>query len=169
MHIDVSVAREHVNARLEAAVAAGGRIVDESHAPSHWTLADPAGNRVCICAWPERFCTDILGGCCLIGPTARSFYSSDTISANSMSSLFVESSQMGYLAIKTISFDERPLESICRTKMSKLPIEVPRWPPHGTGLYPVRRTCSSIYQALLTRSPLHSLATSGTSLAQCSG
>lgn len=53
MHIDVSVAREHVKARLEAAVAAGGRIVDESHAPSHWTLADRAGNRVCICAWPD--------------------------------------------------------------------------------------------------------------------
>jgi 4a-hydroxytetrahydrobiopterin dehydratase len=53
MHIDVSVAREHVKARLAAAVAAGGRIVDESHAPSHWTLADRAGNRVCICAWPD--------------------------------------------------------------------------------------------------------------------
>lgn len=53
MHIDVSVAREHVNARLEAALAAGGRIVDESHAPAHWTLADRAGNRVCICAWPD--------------------------------------------------------------------------------------------------------------------
>ena len=53
MHIDVSVAREYVKARLEAAVAAGGRIVDESHAPSHWTLADRAGNRVCICAWPD--------------------------------------------------------------------------------------------------------------------
>jgi 4a-hydroxytetrahydrobiopterin dehydratase len=48
MHIDVSVAREHANARLEAALAAGGRIVDESHAPSHWTLADQAGNRVSI-------------------------------------------------------------------------------------------------------------------------
>jgi 4a-hydroxytetrahydrobiopterin dehydratase len=53
MHVDVSVAREHVKARLEAAIAAGGRIVDESHAPSHWTLADRAGNRVCICAWPD--------------------------------------------------------------------------------------------------------------------
>lgn len=53
MHIDVSVAREHVKARLEAAVTAGGRIVDESRAPSHWTLADRAGNRVCICAWPD--------------------------------------------------------------------------------------------------------------------
>jgi 4a-hydroxytetrahydrobiopterin dehydratase len=55
MHIDVSVAREHVKARIGAAVAAGGRIVDESHAPSHWTLADRAGNRVCICAWPDGF------------------------------------------------------------------------------------------------------------------
>jgi 4a-hydroxytetrahydrobiopterin dehydratase len=53
MHIDVSVAHEHVKARLEAALAAGGRIVDESHAPRYWTLADRAGNRVCICAWPD--------------------------------------------------------------------------------------------------------------------
>jgi 4a-hydroxytetrahydrobiopterin dehydratase len=53
MHVDVSVARELVTARLEAALAAGGRIVDESRAPSHWTLADRAGNRVCICAWPD--------------------------------------------------------------------------------------------------------------------
>lgn len=53
MHLDVSVAREHLAARLQAALAAGGRIVDESHAPSHWTLADRAGNRVCLCAWPD--------------------------------------------------------------------------------------------------------------------
>jgi 4a-hydroxytetrahydrobiopterin dehydratase len=54
MHVDVSVAREHAEARLAAAVAAGGRIVDASHAPSHWTLADRAGNRVCVCAWPDH-------------------------------------------------------------------------------------------------------------------
>lgn len=53
MHVDVSVAREHVEARLKAALAAGGRVVDDTHAPSHWTLADRAGNRVCICAWPD--------------------------------------------------------------------------------------------------------------------
>jgi 4a-hydroxytetrahydrobiopterin dehydratase len=53
MHVDVSVAREHVQARLEAALAAGGRVVDES--PEHWTLADRAGNRLCICAWPDGF------------------------------------------------------------------------------------------------------------------
>lgn len=51
--IDVSVAREHVEARLAAALAAGGHVVDESNAPAHWTLADPAGNRVCICTWPD--------------------------------------------------------------------------------------------------------------------
>ena len=53
MHVDVSVAREQVEARVAAALAAGGRIVDESNAPAHWTLADSAGNRVCICAWPD--------------------------------------------------------------------------------------------------------------------
>jgi 4a-hydroxytetrahydrobiopterin dehydratase len=53
MHVDVSVAREHVEARLRAAVAAGGRVVDDTHAPAHWTLSDRAGNRVCICAWPN--------------------------------------------------------------------------------------------------------------------
>jgi 4a-hydroxytetrahydrobiopterin dehydratase len=53
MHIDVSVAREQAEARLEAALAAGGRIVDDSEAPGYWTLADDAGNRVCIAAWPD--------------------------------------------------------------------------------------------------------------------
>jgi 4a-hydroxytetrahydrobiopterin dehydratase len=53
MHVDVSVAREHAEARLRAALAAGGRIVDDSNAPAHWVLADRAGNRVCICAWPD--------------------------------------------------------------------------------------------------------------------
>ena len=61
MHIDVSVARDQVSARLAAAVAAGGRIVDESQAPSHWTLADRAGNRVCICAWPDGSSADLDG------------------------------------------------------------------------------------------------------------
>ena len=53
MHVDVSVAREQVGRRLAAALAAGGRIVDESSAPEGWILSDRAGNRVCICAWPD--------------------------------------------------------------------------------------------------------------------
>jgi 4a-hydroxytetrahydrobiopterin dehydratase len=53
MHVDVSVAREHVEERLAAALAAGGRIVDDSNAPGAWILSDRAGNRVCIAAWPD--------------------------------------------------------------------------------------------------------------------
>jgi 4a-hydroxytetrahydrobiopterin dehydratase len=53
MHVDVSVAREHAEARLAAALAAGGRIVDDSEAPGGWILADRAGNKVCIAAWPD--------------------------------------------------------------------------------------------------------------------
>jgi 4a-hydroxytetrahydrobiopterin dehydratase len=53
MHVDVSVARDHVEARVAAALAAGGRIVDDADAPAGWILADPAGNRVCIAAWPD--------------------------------------------------------------------------------------------------------------------
>jgi len=53
MHLDVSVAREQAEQRLVAAVAAGGRIVDDSEAPRWWTLSDRAGNRVCIAAWPD--------------------------------------------------------------------------------------------------------------------
>jgi 4a-hydroxytetrahydrobiopterin dehydratase len=53
MHVDVSVAREHAEQRLAAALAAGGRIVTDSEAPASWTLADRAGNRVCIASWPD--------------------------------------------------------------------------------------------------------------------
>jgi 4a-hydroxytetrahydrobiopterin dehydratase len=53
MHVDVSVAREQARSRVEAAVAAGGRIVDQS--PNHWTLADRAGNKVDVTAWPDGY------------------------------------------------------------------------------------------------------------------
>jgi 4a-hydroxytetrahydrobiopterin dehydratase len=53
MHVDVSVARDHAEARMEAAVAAGGRVVDDSGAPGAWILADRSGNKVCIAAWPD--------------------------------------------------------------------------------------------------------------------
>lgn len=53
MHVDVSVAREHAVRRLEAALAAGGRVVEESDAPAGWVLSDRAGNRVCIASWPD--------------------------------------------------------------------------------------------------------------------
>lgn len=53
MHLDVSVAREEAEHRLAAALAAGGRLVDDSDAPGAWILADRAGNKVCIAAWPD--------------------------------------------------------------------------------------------------------------------
>ena len=54
MHVDVSVAHELAEARVAAALAAGGRIVHDADAPAAWILADRAGNRVCIAAWPDR-------------------------------------------------------------------------------------------------------------------
>ena len=53
MHVDVSVGRGQALERLHAALAAGGRIVDDSAAPSAWILADRSGNKVCIAAWPD--------------------------------------------------------------------------------------------------------------------
>jgi len=53
MHVDVSVARDQAEARMQAAVAVGGTIVDESGAPASWILADRSGNKVCIAAWPD--------------------------------------------------------------------------------------------------------------------
>ena len=53
MHVDVSVAHDAAEARMNAAVAAGGRIVDDSGAPGSWILADRSGNKVCIAAWPD--------------------------------------------------------------------------------------------------------------------
>jgi 4a-hydroxytetrahydrobiopterin dehydratase len=53
MHIDVSVSKEHAQGRVDAAVVAGGVIVDSSEAPSWWVLADRSGNKVCVVAWPD--------------------------------------------------------------------------------------------------------------------
>jgi 4a-hydroxytetrahydrobiopterin dehydratase len=53
MHIDVSVPRDQVAARVSAAVAAGGIVVADDEAPESWILADAAGNKVCVCAWPD--------------------------------------------------------------------------------------------------------------------
>jgi 4a-hydroxytetrahydrobiopterin dehydratase len=53
MHIDVSLPRERIEARLAAALAAGGRIVVEEEAPAAWILADRAGNKVCLAVWPD--------------------------------------------------------------------------------------------------------------------
>ncbi len=56
-HFDLWVAPELVPERIEAALAAGGVLVSDAEAPSFWVLADPDGNRVCLCTWQERSST----------------------------------------------------------------------------------------------------------------
>lgn len=48
-HPDVWVAPEVVAGRIESALAAGGTVADDSEAPSFTVLADPQGNKVCLC------------------------------------------------------------------------------------------------------------------------
>jgi 4a-hydroxytetrahydrobiopterin dehydratase len=53
-HPDVWVEPDGVRPRIDAALAAGGTLVSDAEAPSFWVLADPEGNRVCLCTWQER-------------------------------------------------------------------------------------------------------------------
>jgi 4a-hydroxytetrahydrobiopterin dehydratase len=51
IHIDVYVPRDQAEARIAAALAAGGHIVNDSNAPEWWTLADSEGNEVDLAIW----------------------------------------------------------------------------------------------------------------------
>jgi 4a-hydroxytetrahydrobiopterin dehydratase len=48
VHIDVWVPHDQAEARIEAAIAAGGHLVTDAHAPSWWVLADAEGNEACV-------------------------------------------------------------------------------------------------------------------------
>jgi 4a-hydroxytetrahydrobiopterin dehydratase len=50
-HIDIYVPHDQVQARIDDALAAGGRIVNDAHAPDWWTLADPEGNEADLAIW----------------------------------------------------------------------------------------------------------------------
>ena len=54
MHMDITVAHDEAQARLAAAVAAGGTVVRDADAPAYWVLADQEGNEACICTWQNR-------------------------------------------------------------------------------------------------------------------
>jgi 4a-hydroxytetrahydrobiopterin dehydratase len=54
IHFDITVAHDEAEPRVRAALAAGGRLVDDSHARSFWVLADEEGNEVCVCTWTDR-------------------------------------------------------------------------------------------------------------------
>ena len=53
-HPDVWVDPAEVQPRIDAALAAGGTLVSDEEAPSFWVLADPEGNKVCLCTWQDR-------------------------------------------------------------------------------------------------------------------
>ncbi|MBW3619200.1 MAG: 4a-hydroxytetrahydrobiopterin dehydratase [Actinobacteria bacterium] len=53
IHIDVAVPHDRADARVAAAVEAGGRVVRD-RSPAWVTLADPEGNEACISTWQGR-------------------------------------------------------------------------------------------------------------------
>jgi pimeloyl-ACP methyl ester carboxylesterase/pterin-4a-carbinolamine dehydratase len=54
IHLDVWVPHDQADARVAAALAAGGRLVTDQHAPSWWVLADAEGNEACVATWQSR-------------------------------------------------------------------------------------------------------------------
>jgi 4a-hydroxytetrahydrobiopterin dehydratase len=54
LHIDISVPHDRAEARVAAALAAGGRLVTDRYAPAWWVLADADGNEACVATWIGR-------------------------------------------------------------------------------------------------------------------
>jgi 4a-hydroxytetrahydrobiopterin dehydratase len=54
IHVDVSVPHDEARHRIDAARAAGGRLLSDAHAPAFWVLADIEGNEACITTWQGR-------------------------------------------------------------------------------------------------------------------
>ena len=54
IHFDISVAHDEAEARVQAALAAGGVLVSDEYARSFWVLADREGNEICVCTWTDR-------------------------------------------------------------------------------------------------------------------
>lgn len=52
-HLDVFVPADQARARVDAALAAGGRLADDSHAPAWWSLASPDNHGVDIASWTD--------------------------------------------------------------------------------------------------------------------
>lgn len=54
-HLDVFVPADQAQARVDAAIAAGGRLVDDANAPAWWTLASPDNHGVDIASWTDMY------------------------------------------------------------------------------------------------------------------
>lgn len=55
IHLDVCVPHDEAEARIAAAVEAGGRLLSDARAPAFWVLADAEGNEACVCTWQGEF------------------------------------------------------------------------------------------------------------------
>lgn len=53
-HVDLWLPFDVAEERIAAALAEGGRVVDDSNAPSFVVVADPDGNRACVCTFLAR-------------------------------------------------------------------------------------------------------------------
>lgn len=51
IHIDIYLPRDQAEARIAAALAAGGHLVSDANAPEWWTLADAEGNEADLAIW----------------------------------------------------------------------------------------------------------------------
>ncbi len=54
IHVDIAVPHDQAEARVAAALAAGGHMVTDQHAPAWWTLADAEGNEADVATWMGR-------------------------------------------------------------------------------------------------------------------
>lgn len=54
IHLDLTVPHDEAQARIDAALAAGGHLVSAEEARAFWILADAEGNEVCVCTWQDR-------------------------------------------------------------------------------------------------------------------
>ena len=54
IHFDLCVPHDEAQHRIDAALAAGGRLVSASRAPAFWVLADGEGNEICVTTWQGR-------------------------------------------------------------------------------------------------------------------
>lgn len=54
IHVDISVPHDQAEARVAAAIAAGGHLIRAEAAPQWWTLADAEGNEVDVTTWVGR-------------------------------------------------------------------------------------------------------------------
>lgn len=54
IHVDLSLPHDQAVARVDAVLAAGGRLLGDRHAPAWWSLIDAEGNVIDIATWQGR-------------------------------------------------------------------------------------------------------------------